>query len=296
MKSSEFAELRAFVAVAERNNFAHGAAQLGLVPSTISMTIKSLEQRLGVRLFDRTTRRVALTGAGERLLNRVRPAIMELAAAVSNLNQGHDMPSGTLRVCASNIAAQIVLAPAMKAFLATYPGIVLNVTVDDNDGDIIGGIFDADIRLGSSTNRNARILRLSKASRLITVASPHYLGCHPAPVGPKDLKSHACIRLSLNSQMLAWKFQKGSNNVEIAVNGPLVVNSMELIVRAALDGVGICRVIESHVEDHIAAGRLVPLLKSWSPVRSSYYLRYSMRCEPSEPLKALVAFFGAQGG
>src|ERR1700677_4745782 len=129
MRTSEFAELRAFMAVAEHNNFARGAAQLGLVPSTISQTIKSLEERLGVRLFNRTTRRVALTDAGEKLLTRVRPAIMELAAALGDMNRDRDMSIGTLRLCVSNTAAQIVLAPAMRAFLATYHGITLDVTV-----------------------------------------------------------------------------------------------------------------------------------------------------------------------
>jgi DNA-binding transcriptional LysR family regulator len=294
MQSSEFAELRAFVAVAERNNFARGAAQLGLVPSTMSQTIKSLEQRLGVRLFNRTTRRVALTDAGEKLLSRVRPAIMELAAAIGNLNQGRDIPVGTLRLSVSNIAAQIVLAPTMNAFLAIYPGIVLDVTVDDNHGDILEGHFDADIRLGGPARKNVRMLHVSKVSRLITVASPHYLARHPVPATPKDLQNHACIRLNLNNQILAWKFQKGANTVEIAVNGPLIVNSMELMVRGVLDGVAIGHAMEVYVEDHIAAGRLVPLLRGWSPVEGSYYLRYCVHRRPSEPLKALIAFFEAQ--
>jgi DNA-binding transcriptional LysR family regulator len=294
MQSSEFAELRAFVAVAERNNFARGAAQLGLVPSTISQTIKSLERRLGVRLFNRTTRRVSLTDAGQKLLARVRPAIMELAAAIGNLNQGRDMPVGTLRLCVSSSAAQIVLAPAMKVFLATHSGIVLDVTVDDDQADIIGGRFDADIRFGGHVRKNVRMLRVSKASRLITVASPHYLARHPAPLTPEDLKSHACIQLNSNNQILAWKFQKGANNFEIPVNGPLIVNSMELMVRGALDGVAVCHAMDVHVEEHIAAGRLVPLLKSWSPTRDSYYLRYCADRKPSEPLKALIAFFKGQ--
>jgi len=253
-----------------------------------------LEKRLGVRLFNRTTRRVALTDAGEKLLIRVRPAIMELAGAIGNLNHGRNMPVGTLRLSVSNIAAQAVLAPAMRAFLATYHGITLDVTVDDNHGDVIGGCFDADIRVGGTISKDLRALRVSKASRLITVASPHYLARHPAPATPKDLQSHACIRLNLNNQKLAWEFQKGASNFEIAVNGPLVVNSMELMVRGALDGVGIGHAIEVYVEDHIATGRLVPLLKRWSPVPGSYYLRYCVHRKPSEPLKALIAFFKAQ--
>jgi DNA-binding transcriptional LysR family regulator len=296
MRSSEFAELRAFVAVAERNNFARGAAQLGLVPSTISQTIKSLEERLGARLFNRTTRRVTLTDAGEKLLARVRPAIVELAAAVGVTNRDRDMPVGTLRLRVSDAAAQVVLAPAMRTFLAAYHGITLDVTVNDNHGDLIGERFDADIRAEAPVKNNVRMLRVSKASRLITVASPHYLARHPAPTTPKDLQSHACIRLNLNNQILAWKFQKGAKNLEIAVNGPLVVNSIELMVRGALDGVAIGHAMAVYVEDHIAMGRLVPLLKGWSPVQSSYYLRYCVHRTPSEPLKALIAFFKTQVG
>jgi DNA-binding transcriptional LysR family regulator len=144
------------------------------------------------------------------------------------------------------------------------------VTVDDNHGDIIGGRFDADIRLGGPVRKNVRMLHVSKASCSITVASPHYFARHPAPATPNDLQSHACIRLNLNNQILAWNFQKGANTVEIAVSGLLIVNSMELMVRGVLDGVAIGHAMEAHVEDHIAAGDLVPLLRDWSPVHSSY--------------------------
>ena len=164
MRGAEFAELRTFVAVAERNSFGRAAGDLGLTPSTVSQTVKSLEARLGTRLFNRTTRNVSLTGAGERLLARVRPAVMELDAAVGDLAQFHDTPSGTLLLNVSSIAAEIILAPAMQAFLSTYPAITLDVTVDDNQIDFSGGHFDASIRVGRRVARDIRMVRVSEPS------------------------------------------------------------------------------------------------------------------------------------
>jgi DNA-binding transcriptional LysR family regulator len=291
MQGSEFAELRAFVAIAERSNFARAAAHLGLVPSTISQTIKSLEERLGVRLLNRTTRNVSLTDAGERLLARVRPAIMELDAAVGDLDQFRGTPTGTLRLNVSSIAAQIVLAPVLNAFLAAYPAITLDVTVDDNQSDIVGGRFDAGIRVGQRVAKDMQMVRVSDPSRVVAIASPDYLAKKPAPNAPQDLQRHDCIRLRNNNQLIVWEFEKGKNKIEISVNGSLIVDSMELMVRAALDGVGIGYTIVSYVADHITAGHLVPLLKDWSPARHSYYLYYSGRGQLPVPLKILIAFF-----
>src|ERR1700743_3672281 len=157
MHASEFAELRAFVAVAERQNFARAATYLGIVPSTISQTVKSLEERLGVRLLNRTTRKVSLTDAGERLLARARPALTELEASVGDLDQFRATPSGTLRLNVSSIAAQIVLMPMLKGFLGAHPGIVLDVTVDDDESDIVEGRFDAGIRVGHKVSRDMEL-------------------------------------------------------------------------------------------------------------------------------------------
>jgi DNA-binding transcriptional LysR family regulator len=199
-----------------------------------------------------------------------------------------------LRLSVSNIAVQIVLAPVMTAFLRACPGIVLDVTVDDNQGELIGGRFDANIRVGRSQVRNLRTLRVHEYSRLIAVASPDYLARYSGPADPNDLKNCSCIRLYLDNEFVPWKFQKGEDRVEVAVNGPLVVNSMELMVRGALEGVAIGYTVEAHVADHIAAGRLIPLLQDWSHVQLGYYLQYCGHREPSDPLKALIAFFNAK--
>lgn len=291
MHASEFAELRAFVAVAERQNFARAATQLGMVPSTISQTIKSLEGRLGVRLLNRTTRKVSLTDAGERLLTRARPALAELEASLGDLDQFRDTPTGTLRLNVSSIAAQIMLMPHLQAFLAAHPGIVVDVTVDDDESDIVGGRFDAGIRVGHKVARDMEMLRLGRPSRLVAVAAPDYLARNKAPLSPRDLHRHACIIYRSNGRPMDWSFERGKTKLDISVNGPLVCDSIDLVVHAALNGIGIGYTIESHVAEHLASGRLVVLLREWSPPVHSYYLYYSGRGHVPAPLKALIDFF-----
>jgi DNA-binding transcriptional LysR family regulator len=290
MHGSEFAELRAFVAVAERRNFGRAAQALGMMPSTISQTVKALELRLGVRLLNRTTRQVSLTDAGERLLARARPALTELDAAVGDLDQFRDTPTGTLRLNVSSIAARIVLAPAMKAFLAAHPGITLDVTVDDDQSDIVGGRFDAGIRVGHKVAKDMQALCVSAPSRLIAVASPDYLARHSPPAMPRDLHRHACIRLRNDNQILNWRFEKGKSKLEIAVSGPLIVDSMDLVAHAALDGIGIGYTIEAHVAELLESGRLCALLQDWSPPVHSYYLYYSGRGRLPLPLETFIDF------
>ena len=294
MNRSEFAELNAFVAVAERTNFARAAAHLGITASTISQTIRSLEERLGMRLLNRTTRSVSLTDAGEKLLERIRPAIRELGAAVEDLNEFRDTPTGTLRLNVSSVAAEIVLAPVMKAFLASYPAIALEITVDDGDGDIVSGRFDAGIRVGRRVARDMQMVRVTEPSRAIAVASPEYLQRQTVPKTPPDLQQHNCIGFRKNDQALPWEFAKGKSKFEMAVTGSLTVNSMDLLVRAALDGIGIGYTIESYVAAHVAAGRLVPLLTDWSPAHHSYYLYYSGRRQLPVPLQVFAAFLRQQ--
>ncbi|HEX4270841.1 MAG TPA: LysR family transcriptional regulator [Rhizomicrobium sp.] len=291
MHATEFAELRAFVAVAERQNFARAAAHLGMVPSTISQTVKSLEERLGVRLLNRTTRKVSLTDAGERLLARARPALAELEASVGDLDQFRGTPTGTLRLNVSTIAAEIALLPKLRAFLDAHPGIALEVTVDDEESDIVGGRFDAGIRVGHKVARDMALLRLSAPLRLVAVASPDYLTRHKAPATPRDLQRHACICYRNNGRRMDWEFQRGRNRLVISVNGPLVCDSLDFMVRAAVAGIGIGYTIESHVADHLASGRLTVLLRDWSPPMHSYYLYYSDRGQLPAPLKALISFF-----
>lgn len=294
MNRAQFAELNAFVAVAERTNFARAAAHLGIAASTISQTIRALEERLGMRLLNRTTRSVSLTEAGEKLLERIRPAIGELGAAVEDLNEFRDTPTGTLRLNVSGVAAEIVLAPVIREFLATYPAISLDITVDDNDGDIVSRRFDAGIRVGRRVARDMQLVRVTEPSRLIAIASPEYLQRYPAPKVPADLQRHNCIRFRRDQQCLPWEFAKGKSKFEMSVSGSLTVNSMDLMLRAVLNGVGVGYTIEFHVASHIAAQRVVPLLADWSNGHHSYYLYYSGRRQLPIPLKLFTAFLRQQ--
>jgi DNA-binding transcriptional LysR family regulator len=206
------------------------------------------------------------------------------------LNEFRDTPTGTLRLNVSNVAAQIVLAPMIKASLAAYPAISLDITADDGLGDIAGGRFDAGIRVGRIVAKDMQMVRVSEPSRLIAIAAPSYLEQRGVPKMPQDLQRHNCIRLRSDNQFVVWDFAKGKSRIEISVNGSLIVNSTNMMVRAALDGLGIGYTIEAYVASDIAQGRLEPLLTDWSPQHHSYYLYYSGRRQLPLPLKVFIAF------
>jgi DNA-binding transcriptional LysR family regulator len=291
MRGSEFAELRAFIEVVEQGNFSRAASALGLAPSTLSQTIRVLEERLGVRLLQRTTRSVSLTEAGEHLLARIHPAFDELHAAVESINDFRDAPMGTLRLSVSPIPAQMILAPMLKDFLAAYPAILLDISVDNVNLDIVKGRYDAGIRYGSIIAQDMVMVKASPPSRMIAVAAPAYLAQHPMPQTPQDLQSHACIRFRRgNQQLLAWEFEKNRKKVEVGVNGPLIVNEVDLMIQAVRDGVGIGYMAETYMRPDIERGSLVPLLTDWSPTYDSWYLFYSSRHHLSAPLKAFIQF------
>jgi len=291
MRGTEFAELRIFMEVVEQGNFARAAAYLGLAPSTLSQTMRSLEERLGVRLLHRTTRSLSLTEAGEHLLARIRPAFGELLAAVESINDFRDTPVGTLRLSVSTIPAQMILAPLLKGFLGEYPGIGLDITVDSTHVDIVKGRFDAGIRYGRLIAQDMVMIKASPPSRIIAVASPEYLAGHSVPKTPLELQKHACIRFRMgNQQLLVWEFERNQRKIEIGVSGPLIVNDVDLMVKAARDGIGIGYMAEAYIEQDIADGKLIPMLTDWSPVYDSWYLYYASRHHLPAPLKAFIQF------
>jgi DNA-binding transcriptional LysR family regulator len=291
MRGSEFAELRAFIEVIELGNFGKAAVELGMAPSTLSQTIRKLEERLGLRLINRTTRSVSLTEAGEQLLARIRPAFAELDAAVESINDFRDRPVGTLRLSVSSIPAQMILAPLLKRFLSTYPGIQMEIAVDNTDADIVKGRFDAGIRYGRRIAQDMVMVRASPPSRIIAVASPEYLSLHPMPKVPEDLQNHSCIRFRLgNRQLMSWEFEKNRKKIEIGVAGQLIVNDVDLMVKATRDGIGIGYIAESYIAEEIGRGELIPMLDEWSPSYGSWYLYYTSRQHMSAPLKAFANF------
>ncbi|MBW8067714.1 MAG: LysR family transcriptional regulator [Ferrovum sp.] len=291
MRGNEFAELKAFMMIVEQGSFTRAAATLEMAPSTLSQVIRVLEARLGVRLLHRTTRRLSVTEAGERLLDRIRPAFEALSAAVESLNDFRDTPMGTLRLSVSTVPAQLILAPLLREFLIRYPAIQLDITVDNTTSELVVGRFDAGIRYGRRIAHDMLQVRASRPSRIMAVAAPDYLARHPAPTSPQELQHHACIRYRLaNQQVMLWEFEKSAQKIEIAVEGPLIVNDVDLMVKAAKDGIGIGYVLEAYVEEEIRTGLLVPILTDWSPPSHSYYLYYAGRHQLSAPLRAFIQF------
>jgi DNA-binding transcriptional LysR family regulator len=283
----QLAELTAFVAVAENLSFTKAAVQVGVALPTMSQTIRSLEERLGVRLFNRTTRSVALTEAGDRLLLEIQPIIAGIDHALESVNLLRDNPVGTLRLAVSRPAATRVLAPIIQPFLAEYPAIRLEVSVDDTHSDIVSGRFDAGIRVGHRVERDMTILRLLDEFRMLAVATPDYLARHPAPSQPKDLHFHNCIRYRQpwDGSFQPWMFNKGRQHSEISVEGSLIANDIELVLGAALDGVGVAYVAEPLAASLLAEGRLVALLQGWCSTLPGVFsfiipavIRYRCRC------------------
>lgn len=291
MRETKFAELASFAAIAERGSFVKAAVVMGVSVSTLSQTMRSLEDRLGVRLLNRTTRSVALTEAGQQLLDQVRPALEQLSTAVETINVFRDRPAGTLRVSAHSLATRMVIRPNVAAFYAAYPDIALDITVDDRIPDLVAGHFDAGIAVDRRIERDMIATRISPASRLIAVVSPEYLARHPRPELPQDLHQHNCIRFRLTTgAVYRWEFEKGGEKLEILVEGSIITNDFDLIIGAALDGVGVGYLVEDYVAPLIASGRLIPVLEDWAPRFSGFHIYYPGRRQVTFPLRVFIDF------
>jgi|HubBroStandDraft_6_1064221.scaffolds.fasta_scaffold48059_3 DNA-binding transcriptional LysR family regulator len=296
MRGSQFVELSAFVAVAEHRNFTRAAAHLGISPSSLSQTIRSFEERLGVRLFNRTTRSVALTAAGERLLGDAQPVLDGIDKAIEGVNSFRDKPIGTLRLSMPRAAAVIAVGPLLRRFLAAFPEIELEVTVDDTHSDIVAGRFDAGIRVGERIDKDMIAVRLLDEFRVMAVASPTYLALHPAPLTPEDLHAHNCVRLrwSWDGSIQPWVFENAGRRLEVSVRGSLILNDMHLVLNAVLDGIGVGYLSETIISMPVADGQLVPLLGDWWGHFSGVYLYYPSRRQVPSPLRAFIDFMRTQ--
>jgi DNA-binding transcriptional LysR family regulator len=291
MRRPELGEMNAFVTVAERGSFAKAAVQLGISRSRLSETVRGLEDRLGVRLLNRTTRSVAPTAAGERLLARLRPLLDDFDAVLDSINAFRDKPAGLLRLTVPPPAANLMLAPLLARFLAQYPAIDLEISVDQALTDIVAGRFDAGIRPGERVERDMIALRIGEEMRGVIVAAPDYLARHPRPTSPRDLEMHSCIRFRFPSGVIVpWRFEKKGKQVEVAVEGRLTVNDEELAIRAALDGVGVLYTALGYAAPEIKAGRLVPLLEDWRAGSAAFFLYYPSRRQIPLPLQAFIQF------
>ncbi|MBI6912024.1 LysR family transcriptional regulator [Pseudomonas palleroniana] len=291
MRGSEFAELKAFVAVVERKSFARAAEHLGLSPSALSQTIRQLEDRIGARLLNRTTRSVAPSASGEQLYSRIAPMFREIAVAVAEASETTGQMSGTLRINTLGIAARTIIAPRLSRFQHAHPDVVLDIVVDDTLADIVAGRFDAGIRVGGQLEKDMVAVRLTPDLKMMAVASPDYLAHRGTPHSPVDLHEHACInwRLQSDGKPYRWEFKKRGQSFEIAVDGPVVTNHPDIGVAAAVQGLGIAYHFEQDgVGELLAQGKLVQVLADWSITRPGLFLYYSNRRHRPAALGAFI--------
>jgi DNA-binding transcriptional LysR family regulator len=286
MVRTGLSELTAFIAIAEQRSFSGAARVLGVSPSALSHSIRNLESKLDVRLFNRTTRSVALTEAGEQLLQRVRPAIADLEDAVSEVASARNRPSGSIRISASESGARALIRHVLPEFLARYPDIHVEFVVDSRLVDIVAAGFDAGIRVLEDVPRDMIAIRFGPDMRFAAVASPEYLQHHEPPRVPRDLAKHRCIRFRFESGALfRWDFVRLGKSASIDVDGPMTLGNVNLMVEAALAGIGIAWVPEAHVTEYVAAGRLVHLLPDRGPVYSGFCLYYPANRHPPTALR-----------
>lgn len=290
MKRDELGDLSTFMVVAEERSFTRAAAKLGTSQSAVSHTVRRLETRLGLRLLVRTTRNVAPTEAGERLLETLRPAFDDIEHRVAALGDLRDRPAGTIRITTGEHAARKVLWPVLERLLPAYPDIKVEISVDDSLADLVEGRFDAGIRLGERLGKDMIAVPIGPDLRMVVLASPDYVALHGIPVTPHDLADHACInyRLPTLGGLYAWEFEKDGQATNVRVAGRLIFNSMALVQRAVLAGMGLAVMMQDEVADLIAEGRLVTVLDDWTPPFSGYHLYYPSRRQPTPAFALLV--------
>jgi DNA-binding transcriptional LysR family regulator len=287
------AETNALVAVLEQKSFTKAAKQLGLSPARISDMVRTLEERLGVRLVERTTRSVAATAAGERLIERLRPVLEDYQAAFESTNEFRTRPAGILRLTVAPPAVDFVLVALVPRFLALYPDITLDISADAALTDIVASRFDAGIRPGEWLARDMIAVRVSDEIPIVVAASPAYLARRGTPKTPRDLAGHDCIRFRLPSgAFFPWRFAIKRRRLEVHVEGRLIVSeSPTLAIRSAIEGVGLVQLPRAYVAEDVATGRLVTVLDAWAPPSiDGFFLYYPSRRQTRPALNALVDF------
>jgi DNA-binding transcriptional LysR family regulator len=284
-------DLRAFLAVAKERSFTRAAAKLGVSPSALSHTVRGLEERLGLRLLSRTTRSVAPTGAGERLVRTVGPRFEEIDAELAALSELRQKPAGTIRITTGEHPAQAVLWPALAKFLPDYPDIKVEAIVDYGLTDIVAERYDAGIRLGEQVAKDMIAVRIGPDFRMAVVGAPSYFARRPAPKRPQDLTAHDCvnIRLPTYGGNYAWEFEKRGRELKVRVEGQLVFNNLALRMNAVLAGLGLAYLPEDQVQAHLADGRLIHVLEDWCAPFSGYHLYYPSRRQSTPAFALLVA-------
>lgn len=288
------AELATFLAIARHRSFRSAAVELGVSASALSHALRNIEERLDLRLVNRTTRSVALTEAGERLFARVSPAFQDIDDALEDLNTFRGKPAGTLRFNAARQSAQLVLLPIVTQFQKAYPEISVEIAVNDGLVDMVSAGFDAGIRFGETIAADMIAVPIGPRQRSAVVASPTFFKKHKAPQTPHELKNLPCIRFRFwGGALYRWEFERGGIALEIDVSGPLTLNDQDLMVDAALDGAGLAYVFEKQVEELIAKRKLVRVLADWCPAYPGFFMYYPSRRQLPAALRAFVDFLKA---
>ncbi|MGV2101908.1 LysR family transcriptional regulator [Rhizobium sp. 21-4511-3d] len=296
MDDLPLSDLDAFTAIARERSFRAAARKRGVSPSSLSDSLRRLEERLGVRLLNRTTRSVTPTEAGERLLERLAPALGEVVSALGQLDSFKDSPAGTLRLNVPTIAARLFMPDLVSRFLALYPQIKLEVLGEDDFIDVVAAGYDAGIRYDERLERDMIAVPIGpRRQRYITAAAPGYLAKRGTPSHPRDLLDHDCIRHRFLSRApFAWEFDRGEESLLLSVTGPLVANSIEMEVGAAVAGLGVIRTFEEVLAPAIRRGELVPILEDWVSEFSGPFLYYASRKHMPPALRAFVDFVKAE--
>jgi DNA-binding transcriptional LysR family regulator len=290
MKRDELGDLLAFLAVCEERSFTRAAARLRTSQSALSHTVKRLEERLDLRLLTRTTRSVAPTEAGEQLASTLRPAFDEIEARLDRLAALRARPAGTIRLTSNRTAARDILYPKIVRLMAEYPDIKVEVSVDQSFVDIVQERLDAGVRLGESVERDMIAVRIGPDKRMLVAGAPGYFARAGRPRTPHELTAHSCINLRMPTLggLYAWEFEKDGRPLSVRVEGQFTCNDVDLIVAAALDGVGLCCVPDDHLAPLVAAGQLEVVLEDWSPPFPGYHLYYPSRRQTSRAFTLLV--------
>lgn len=283
MRREELGSLAMFLTVAEERSFTRAAAKLGISQSALSHSMRRLEAKLGLRLLMRTTRSVAPTHAGERLIETLRPALDEIDYKLASLTELRESPAGTVRITAGLHAARSVLWPAIHRLTSEYPDIHVEVNVDSGLTDIVAERYDAGVRLGERLEQDMIALPIGPQLRMAAFGAPSYFAARGIPQTPYDLSDHNCISLRLASSggLYAWEFERDGKELRVKAEGQLVFNDPDLIKAAALAGSGIAFMLEDHVKEQLSDGSLVRILEDWCPPFEGYYLYYPSRRQPS---------------
>jgi DNA-binding transcriptional LysR family regulator len=291
MKRIDPADLSSFLAIATHRSFRRAAVELGVSASALSHALRAIEERLGLRLVNRTTRSVSLTEAGERLYGRIKPAFLDINDAIEDLNAFRSAPVGTLRINAAKSSARLALLPIVTRFLAAYPDVQVELVIDDGLVDVVSEGFDAGVRFGETIAGDMIALAIGPRQRSAIVGSPDYFRRYPRPILPRDLLALPCIRYRFEGgAFYCWEFERGGTEVEIEVAGPLALSDQDLMLDAALAGTGLAYVFEGIATPALATGGLVRVLEDWCPYYPGFFLYYPSRRQLPAALRAFIEF------